>query len=956
MAINYGNLDFVCFYIFATMIANSSTTSVKPFLMQITIYTSEQFLSAIIIQVKKFFKHATMDTGNRNVELEIGDKLNYKYCILLRGEDYADIMEIIDSQCYVKISDMEKKDDKYIWARYFKRHKIDLSKAVAHSKIGIALKYNNKKITLYIDEFPPDSENYEAYILSKLGFTKCGNKVVLESSPPLNAIFIIKDDCFEEEALSNIESAVWTVIERSTAKAQKSAWDLAFSANYIDNNNCAAFLAYIEGLKLKYANNEYAALYTSIVNASGIGKSRLLSEMSLHRANVMFCCLRPLESSGIPARSLFASELLRIGENKSSCFYIERFCSYFVAAFTVFNKYDCPSVLEQQKEGYEMELKIEFELQFIHVRKMFTDSERPKSLKNIQGSLKDPNIGESLAVLSKWRKMLSDYISLHLQPKVADADKMNFFVFDEARAFISDSSDLNHTLFSYLRYSFSFLDAAAGINMFMGILLDTLSRVSDFQPSDYDASMRIPGKGTKLLDPYFAINTNDLYFTGIDLEKLTIAISSNDVTSYQEAALPRSINCKLKNSNWMVQQTGWRMALGFMAMGRPLWFSYLLGSLNAGIRIEHNLLNITQKSISFVKGLTVAKLDNRLKGNDFTDEMKTSMLSLVLGCRLKLNAVIAEKMISDLMASCFYISKTRNTIMCGYSSEPILADGALRLLNGKDMCGFVQNNLISAIKEDAKGGCIDQGEVGEVLARYILIQAVYHSQIINKSNTTLCGVSVLTFLNAFVTDPMKAMADIDSVLLSGTLLFNHFIPAEEFVGISDIYKYYARGAAILCKTNNPGVDFIIPIKLENGFSFVLVQVKFYSKNTFCDIKKSVLKCNPRACKLLEADISIPNPYLSIIMVLGSLESRIEIETTNAQTTMIIYGLSNYLPNSSFVPSELYTIDRLRTNKLAEIYDKNTHENWVYTYLKDVVDPIGKELTLEEPAKKKMRKE
>lgn len=321
---------------------------------------------------------------------------------------------------------------------------------------------------------------------------------------------------------------------------------------------------------------------------------------------------------------------------------------------------------------------------------------------------------------------------------------------------------------------------------------------------------------------------------------------------------------------------------------------------------------------------------------------------------------MAETLISDLMAYCFYISDDRKTVMCGYTSEPILANASSDLLyfsKEEDQDCLFRTVFFEKIEEMVRYGLIDLGEVGELIARFLLILVMYSCQMNvfvdfpTTKKTSLNTISVESFLNTMLNIDLSSFSD---DLLTGALFFNHFMGVEKKVNFKDIPMYYARCAAILCKTNNGGVDLILPVLLNNAtFSFILVQVKFYSDQSSSTTLENIIKCNPIRCGILmEHENTIP--YIALVMELGGKKSEVSVPSVNGvQHSIVVKGLSCYKSDKPLTETEISLINKLKNNNLADLHKKNSCN---YNYLQDIVDPIHKEIHISiiEPKYKKKR--
>ena len=85
------------------------------------------------------------------------------------------------------------------------------------------------------------------------------------------------------------------------------------------------FLNCLDNWSTKWKSTMYYAPYTSLVQGSGTGKSRLFKEISCD-VYIFYCCFRSLRSTGYPPRSSIASVLLNIPSNRYET--ILRFVAY----------------------------------------------------------------------------------------------------------------------------------------------------------------------------------------------------------------------------------------------------------------------------------------------------------------------------------------------------------------------------------------------------------------------------------------------------------------------------------------------------------------------------------------------------------------------------------------------------------------------------------------------------
>ncbi|KAK9729919.1 hypothetical protein K7432_018624, partial [Basidiobolus ranarum] len=111
-------------------------------------------------------------------------------------------------------------------------------------------------------------------VLSVLGFSELSTSFVERKSDPM--------------LLTNINK-------------ERIAWvKTSFNQAYVDEFNLIdRLLDSLNTAANRWSNAEYMSPYTSIIQSSGYGKSRAIKQIA-QRTFVIYCCLRPEQSSGFP--------------------------------------------------------------------------------------------------------------------------------------------------------------------------------------------------------------------------------------------------------------------------------------------------------------------------------------------------------------------------------------------------------------------------------------------------------------------------------------------------------------------------------------------------------------------------------------------------------------------------------------------------------------------------------
>ena len=814
-------------------------------------------------------------------------------------------------------------------------------------------------------------ENPMEFILKKFEMEE---SYFLESDPPLNTIFnkTVEDgDPYFRVDAFKLAVASWTFSKLPEPSVMQYGNDFqrAFSSSFLDNDNASRFLSFLVKQREKYKTSNHLALYTSVVNASGVGKSRLFRQLG-ENVTVIYCCLRHKSSTGFPKRSLIAESLLEENLNTVAAEYIERYAAYFIASLTTLmeykaeHKYSSTDLFDvQSSDLYQAKLQIAF----YNARQKL-----PK---------KPNNRLEELETKS-WSESLFKHVFECLNKLVANKNHLFLFVFDEARSLLNPKGAAmlytNRSLFSYLQKAMIAFDKFVPHNV-MGVVLDTLSKVSNFQPQDKDPSLRCFDKGQvklSLLNPYFQIDTIDTHLYLKNIKVLVEYLEKNELGALEGMMnVDYSSSHKQGNLDWIFDAIIHRkynhIELGMMVFGRPLWFSTLLGSTLA-YNNEIAFLSEINKIVALASVKLMQGVESTLS-KKFEDNKLFfyALLSISLGSRLRLSETASEKLMSDMMAYCFYVSDDRSSVMCGYGIEPALANGVTdiiceRTINKAEVFPNIELELIKAVGYITSMGYVDMEEIGELIGRLILIFAMHHclraeaeENPIEKS--LMQPISVKRYLTSLLNLKNGDLNSIGDDLLEGILFFNHFYSVNSCIKHTDLISYFTRCVAIFC--NQPGIDIILPVYLKGGrFTFILVQIKYLSDGTNSNVSQVLGKCNPIYGNIIDSTKELDLPYISIYIQLGGStefatvgdshlivktrkgKDKAGIEEVNKikmhQKSITCLGISTMIP---WLECNAYsklkkTVDGLKLNPLQGLYDSEDDRK---KYLNSIIDSCQK---------------
>ena len=203
------------------------------------------------------------------------------------------------------------------------------------------------------------------------------------------------------------------------------------------------FLDCLDNWSSKWKPTVYYAPYTSLVQGSGTGKSRLFKEIS-RNVYIFYCCFRSLGSTGYPQRSSIASVLLDTPSDRYGT--ILQFVAYLNSSLLqlaeeLSQEFPCTKsewykqqIKESEVEGFRGSFWAPIKQKMDHFVKSFDMPQKEENFcAQLQNALK--------STVFTVRSMLSN------QTRALEV----IFAFDEARALLEPHDTLNgNNLFYYL--------------------------------------------------------------------------------------------------------------------------------------------------------------------------------------------------------------------------------------------------------------------------------------------------------------------------------------------------------------------------------------------------------------------------------------------------------------------------------------------------------------------------
>ena len=390
----------------------------------------------------------------------------------------------------------------------------------------------------------------------------------------------------------------------------------AFATTYVDKwLNIPRLSRFVEERCQEYYSdmNSFVSPYTSIVQASGSGKSRLLREYANYTPCI-YLCLGSGQCFPRPSE-IVRDELIietsesdrKLGERKMNDVLVRLLAAAFTKAADV--NWDPIKFIECQAVGL--------------------DSKSPDN--QIEAKFKN-DIKLSPAVALKR--------IIDAAPKSAKYPTM-VLILDEARGLLNEKSE-TVSAFRIFRRAWADLAQALkgkGIQIF-ALLTDTTSRVANFSPStNQDSSLRFlsntiiePGP-TRLLKPYFMVTNMDIFV---------------------QSGYPRTSDEAFAIEN-------------IVRRGRPIWYVTLASASDSENGIN-TAFKLARRKVSCGANLT------DMKGNLYVISMAALGMRVVLDVHSY--GALAETLSSASMRCITSISESRDAVLTEYPSDPILSHAA----------------------------------------------------------------------------------------------------------------------------------------------------------------------------------------------------------------------------------------------------------------------------------------
>ncbi|KAA1068624.1 hypothetical protein PGT21_018592 [Puccinia graminis f. sp. tritici] len=593
-----------------------------------------------------------------------------------------------------------------------------------------------------------------------------------------------------------------------------------------------------------WSQTDHLAPFTSLIGPSMIGKTRLLQQLSKSIC-VVYICLRPHGSSGMPPRSKLADAMILV-QKKVPELELE-YTRLLAAIFRVVAEFFSS---QPAQDGETKRLTSWFK---------FNDK---------SGDEFASRVGERLKEISKIptdasASLVTNLKKLHNSTRFICNPRLKVLLaIDEARTLVGleTSDELRISYFQIFRRVLATIPSSLG---FFAIFTDTTSTVADFNLTLHNDPSARPPPGRKpkeLFAPIYDIGTFDS------------KVPTCPPKTWAELISPRRL----------------------FSYGVPFFRIYVEGAERKGIPMPTIVMNLREIAIEKLLCLPCHP-------QDLSEGQIFALLGSTIQPQIYEAAKLNSELVSSHLAHCLYISPSRKRIISEYPSQFALSMAANEFLANKE------HRLISCIKGLTvilQQGLISTGNAGELASRIILLCAMHKAMSISTGQADLpygCSVRLADFL-CVLTGLKKEELDLGDIgaqhkkrlLNKGHIFWNHVVQITYTPNSADFLEFMYRGLAIQCKPNQPAFDQLFTIYLKSGptnsvldkdnISFCGVQ----AKNGKVDFKNEVLKWTDEYAGI---KINPQNPYLVILFSFKTKYTNQEVPVIPKRGSLIFHGLA-----------------------------------------------------------------
>ena len=355
------------------------------------------------------------------------------------------------------------------------------------------------------------------------------------------------------------------------------------------------------------------------------------------------------------------------------------------------------------------------------------------------------------------------------------------FIFDETRALLESN-------FVAMRTALTHFPRSRDFCIPMILMTDTAAKISKFSLSkDHDPSLRATHMPQGIFAPFYLLANVDLWVQPEDGPK----------------TLKDMVNPHF-----------------YCRYGRPQWGASARQFKEGGFGIE-KLMGLARAKVLGGRSFPVPYPERK----QILGQSEEALA--ILGIRACIDLVpqcqLSQDLVAQHMRTLYSISASRDAVVTGYFSEPVLVLAAAQLSNSIHSGWEV---LLEALVRSLRNGQAAAGFRGELVARLLLLMAwdrcvlrglegpaSTHGVDVIVFRDFLNSVPLMQFLISLLRLGVEVEADLSATFGRAWVRCTHFVKIDYVPDSLQLLELFKRGAAAVTTVNQAGTDIIIPIIL-----------------------------------------------------------------------------------------------------------------------------------------------
>ena len=616
----------------------------------------------------------------------------------------------------------------------------------------------------------------------------------------------------------------------------------------------------------------YFAPYTSLVQSSGVGKTRYMSEYGRRYSWSIYVCLRALSSTGYPLRTPLLADLMQLNNDA---------LEYIAASIEGVNYYSSYQefphfVYSNLLGGCLRKLRLDFEafvaasndstsdIEFLaqQHRELWWSQQFGSNEQQIEfyGDVRQHALELMAGSIQQYLSSLPGDLDMELEMMTCGSRQLRLqckllrsslvrrglnvresypflFAFDEASNLLNPQKmESNLTTrewrrrshFNSLRYVLNRLPRGSESEFnFFAVPTDTMGRLGNFQP------IQVPDPSLRY------VQSGNLYRPIMDIRSWNLRDVKGEIITGREAT----------GEDVGENAAAEKMANTILQVGRPLWKSLASSSRDAVSEFNSALPT------------AIAKLINCPSPEEFgsapTKPQALAVLSSRFGVSVNAVSSISKDMSQSHLSMCFGIDVDEDLYNTRYVVEPMVSLAARKLM--VNYPNYSYEKLLPVLIKNLNNNLISTGEIGELTSAVMLVEA--HDRAVKTEADIFLGVTVESLFKNLLTDEayVSLQTSINEQgkieqwkrIRSARVKLHQVAKLQNrSPDLRDLARFYNVGLYSALKMNHPGVDFAAGLNMASKLSGFLTSVKNDVKGLSHHAKKAPLKSSMFASGLI----------------------------------------------------------------------------------------------------------